>query len=80
MHIRIVHSKIGKLNWKRVLLWLRMNESYLLDQRTKRQLVLLDKCLAVRRQYSHMLIAHTGVGLFEMSLNAIVNTTFSPVV
>ena len=37
--------------------WLRMNKSYLHDQRAKRQLTLLDKFLAVRRQYSHVAIA-----------------------
>ena len=74
MHINITHSKIGKINWKRVLFWLRMNESYLFDQRTKRQPALrIYKFLAVYRQYSHVSIALIGIGLFEMSLNAIVN-------
>ena len=50
-----------------------MNESYLHDQRTKRQLALLDKFLAVRRQYSHVAMALIGICLFEMSLNAILN-------
>ena len=44
-----MHIKIGKINWKRILLWLRMNESFLHNQRTKRLLILLDKFLAVRR-------------------------------
>ena len=46
------------------MLWLRMNESYLHDQRTKRQLALLDKFLAIRRQYSHVAIVLTGVCMF----------------
>ena len=56
---------------KTVMLWLRMYESYLHDQRTKRQLALLDKFLAVCGQYS--LVAIVPIGLFEVSLNAIVN-------
>ena len=60
------------------MLWLKMNESYLHDQRTRRQFDLLDKFLAVRMQYRHVAIAPFGVCLFEMSLNAVVNR-FSPV-
>ena len=55
------------------MLWLRLNESYLHGQRTKRQLGLLGKFLAVRKLYSHVSTARIGVCLFEMSLNAIVN-------
>ena len=52
---------------------LRMSESYLHEQRTKRQLALLEKFFAVHRQYGHVSIALIGIGLFEMSLNAVVN-------
>ena len=73
MHIRNIHGKIGKNQLQITVLYLRMNETYLHDQMTKRQLDLLDRFLAFRRQYSHVAIALIGVCLFEMSLNAIVN-------
>ena len=52
---------------------LRINESYIHGQRTKRHLAPLDKFLVVRRQYSHVAIAFIDVYLFQMGLNAIVN-------
>ena len=50
MYIRIVHSKIGKISWKTVILWLRMNELYLHAHSTRWLFDLLDKLLNVRRQ------------------------------
>ena len=73
MHTRIIYGKIGKLSWKTVMLWLRMNKLYLHDHRTKRQLALLDKFFAVGIKGSHVVIALFSTCLFEMSLNTIVN-------
>ena len=48
-----------------------MSHIYMIKGRNK-QFALLDKVLALRRQYSHVPIALIGVGLFEMSWNVIV--------
>ena len=49
--------------------WLRINESCLHDQRTKRQFALLDNFLAVCRQNSHVATVLFGIYLFETIVN-----------